>query len=92
MQHSFSLNDFENRTKQNVSRTFAGQYMPPSRFPNLNFTKFGSQTIRTSNFSPSACRIETPNPVFAGHFCPIYLPKNRFANRTFAGQRHSKTA
>jgi hypothetical protein len=80
MKHSFSSNDFENRTLQNVSRTFAGQYLPPNRFSNLNFTKFVSQTIRPSNFSTSASPIETPNPVFAGHFCPIYLPKNRFAN------------
>jgi hypothetical protein len=52
MQPSFSSNDFENRTRQNVFRTFAGQYMPPNPFPNLNFTKCVSKTIRTNPTFP----------------------------------------
>jgi hypothetical protein len=40
MQQFFPPNDFENRTLQHVSRTFAGQYLPPSRLERLNFVKF----------------------------------------------------
>jgi hypothetical protein len=93
MQQFFSPNDFKNRTLQNVSRTFAGQYLPPSRLEPLNFTKFVSQTIRTSRTFPLLpAESKLPNRIFAGHSCRIHLPKNSFAKRTFAGQRHSKTA
>jgi hypothetical protein len=31
---------------------FAGQYMPPNHFPELNFTKFVSKTFRTNPAFP----------------------------------------
>jgi hypothetical protein len=74
MQQFFPPNDFKNRTLQNVSRTFAGQYLPPNRFPNFHFTKFGSQTIRTSRtfpLLPAELKLQIPflQDIFAPSIC-----------------------